>query len=264
MNSLNYENRINIYTNPARDLTVVQGRSGVLYPFYRSSGLNSSCDSTWFPWMGYFDKHPQEPNQIYMVKPSISDLSTESKEIINKYLGSKADAFINRIGNDESLAISCSIGEGVWKEYPDMRKEIMNSNATKPYLKALIIDSTIPLEIQYKNTQRQRFRGKHTVVITSGLQAGMATAMEKATSEECTKYISKPFFPTAKFSIQDKKEFPSQKNLKEMEQEKEQHIKQARQIREKYLQKLGIKRPQEESLQVIQKNSETNRSTPKI
>ena len=261
MNNLDYENRINIYTNPARDLTVVQGQSGVLYPFYRSSGLNSSCDSTWFPWMGYFDKHPQEPNQIYMVKPPISDLSNQSKKVIKKYLGSKAGAFISRMGNDESLAISCSIGEGVWEQYPDMRKEIMNSNATKPYLKALIIDSTIPLEVQYKGSQRQYFKGRHSSVKTSGLQANMAIAMEKATSEECSKYISKPFFPTEKFSIQDKKEFPSQKNLKKMEQEKEQHIKYVRQIREKYLQKLGIKRPQ---VQVILKDSESNRGTPKI
>lgn len=87
MHTFNSGNKITVYKTGDRDLTVVKGVSGVLYPFYKSSGVNSGSSETWFPWMGYLEQHPlskTDPtfnNKLYMVKPVERTLSEESKEL---------------------------------------------------------------------------------------------------------------------------------------------------------------------------------------
>lgn len=208
---LNSQERLTVYANPARDLTAVQGKSGVVYPFYKSSGANSKSDQTWSPWMGYFDHHPKQETdpsfkgQVYMVKPSPSILSEEAKGIIKRYLGDNANNFIQRMGNDEALAISCSLGGGDWEKYPRLRAEIMQAESTKKFIiPELQVGTTLPLKIAPLPPTNEPidFAGKKCVGKIVPAQANIASAMETATALASTGYVTA-------FSVQDKKQFPT-------------------------------------------------------
>lgn len=196
-----------IYQTSARDITVIKGNSGVLYPFYRSLGINSSFGNTWLPWMGYFDRHPEVNLELYMVKPPLPpEFSHDIEEIIHKFLKEKAPIFMGRIANEEALAISCSFGEGVWKTLPDFKKEIMQHPKIKEYLKNFGVHQLIPVQISAPTKRFARFAGIKYSGIVNGSHEKIASEMEKITKAECRKYVSF-------FSIQDRKEFPTQKNL---------------------------------------------------
>lgn len=196
---------LTIYETNARDLTVIKGFTGIIYPFYRSSGTNSSCGDTWFPWMGYFNLLPETEKQLYMVKPSLIDieLSERPLELIKKFLGKRADIFIHRIGNDESLAISCSIGGGLWSEFPELQKAIKVSEAIKPYLLRIEKELTITVEIPPPTQFFTFFTGIQCSASVCSGQAELAKLMERITTDE-----GKKLMHGSLFSVQDKKEFP--------------------------------------------------------
>lgn len=204
-----------IYQTSARDITVVKGNSGVLYPLYRSSGMNSSFSNTWFPWMGYFDRHPEANLELYMVKPPLPpQFSHETERIIYKFLSLKAPVFMARMANEEALAISCSLGEGIWKTIPDFKKEIMQHPETKKYLKNFEEQQTILVETPPPTRRLAHFTGVNYSGIVKGSHEKIAHEMEKIIKEECSKYISF-------FSIQDRKEFPTQKTMENSSSEKQ-------------------------------------------
>ncbi|KTC86433.1 hypothetical protein [Legionella brunensis] len=207
---LNDPNRLTVYANPARDLVVIQGNSGVVYPFYKSSGRNSKSDQTWSPWMGYFEHHPLHKtnpsfnNQIYMVKPTPSTISEEAQGIIRKHLGSNADNFIRRMGNDEALALSCSLGGGDWDKYPLLRQEIMAAESTKEFIKALTVAAIIPVDFPPIPSSKDPipFNGIQYSGEVVPDQAILATSMETVTTKVAAGYVTA-------FSVQDKKQFPT-------------------------------------------------------
>ncbi|CEG59015.1 hypothetical protein [Legionella fallonii] len=224
------KDRITIYENSARDMTVVQGNSTVIYPFYKSSGHNSQSDQTWFPWMGYFDLHPGQKNQLYMVKPNTQSMSASSIAIIQKYLGAgdKATNFISRMGNDEALAISCSLGGGEWHKYPKFREEIITADATKSYIKLLELESVKKMVLKAPKTNAPvSFKGKGCSGEAMEVQAAMATAMENVVSKETPKFVSA-------YSVQDKKRFPKTNELAGIAE-----LSHAKAIRDSYISKLS-------------------------
>ncbi|KTD08727.1 hypothetical protein [Legionella jamestowniensis] len=210
MYRLNHPNRVTVYANPARDLMVIQGNSGVVYPFYKSSGHNSNSDQTWSPWMGYFEHHPLQKsdpsynNQIYMVKPSPSTVSEEAQEIIKKYLGGNAGNFIQRMGNDEALALSCSLGGGDWDKYPLLRAEIMAAESTKKFMKPLEITDVTRVDFPPIPSSKDPipFVGIKCSGDVAPSQAVLATSMETITANVASGYVTT-------FSVQDKKQFPT-------------------------------------------------------
>ena len=202
---------ITVYENNARGITVIQGNSGVVYPFYRSTGSNSQSDQTWFPWMGYFDYHPNHDHQLYMVKPVTQSLSEKSKKIIQKYLGSgeKSMHFICRMGNDESLAISCSLGGGEWEKHPNLREEIRYAGSTLDYIQMLRIVKFKSMETssRYPADAIDYFSGKNCSGLVLKSQAVIARAMEKIVEQESLKFSSTYF-------VQDVKNFPLTEELR--------------------------------------------------
>lgn len=254
MHNFDNQGQFTVYITRGRDLTVIQGHSGVLYPFYRSSGHNSGSQNSWFPWLGYFNEHPLLSHQIYMAKPPISDFSPEVHKILKEHLGLQAaENLILRMGNNEALALSCAIGGGVWNNEA-LKNAINECEALKSYRKELSIYTTIQVEMPLSDKSDREFRGKDCTVTVPSEQADVAEIMEKVTSQEIQKHLS-----TLSFSIQDRKEFPSQQKLDELLLEKnlsaarqvqpplEENIAQARQIRERYLSTLGIQRDKENS-----------------
>lgn len=196
-----------IYQTCARDITVIKGNSGILYPFYRSTGINSSFIDTWFPWMGYFDRDPEVNIALYMVKPPLPpQFSRDIEGIICKFLDKTALVFMARMANEEALAISCSLGEGIWKTIPEFKKEIMQHPEIKKYLKNFGEKQTIFVEISPPTKRFARFSGINYAGIVKASHEKVASVMEKIIKEECSKYISF-------FSIQDRKEFPSQNSI---------------------------------------------------
>lgn len=210
MLQMNDPNRLTVYANPARDLVVIQGNSGVVYPFYKSSGKNSKSDQTWAPWMGYFDHHPLQRtdasynNQIYMVKPTPCTVSAEAQGIIRKYLGGNADNFIQRMGNDEALALSCSIGGGDWAKYPLMRQEIMAAESTKKFVKnlSIVAESAVDFPPIPSSTPTIAFDGIKCSGPVVPSQAILASSMESVTAKVASGYVTA-------FSVQAKKQFPT-------------------------------------------------------
>lgn len=201
-----------IYITEARDLTVVKGQTGIIYPFYRSTGTNSLYSDTWFPWMGYFDRHPQLEKELYMVKPDKIELSSHILVLIEKFLAENTLTFTARISNDEALAISCSIGGGIWSIYPELRLAIEASETIRPYLLSIINSPTI--RIRQANQSREPFSYfegiKYTGFVFSA-HATLALLMEKITRKEGGKLLA-----GARFSIQDKKVFPTRAELEEI------------------------------------------------
>lgn len=212
MHQFSDPNHITIYQIPGRYVTVIIGNSGIAYPFYQSTGINSDCSGTWFPWMGYFKQHPlsaENPaflNQIYMVKPEKIGLSDALVDLIYKHLGQKAENFIYRMGNDEALAISCCLGHGEWEKYPELREAILTDKTTKKYLKTFEIED-MDMQVSIPKTRKQiLFNGLHCKVQIDASQAIVAQLMEKITSTQASKYLYL-------FSIQQKDEFPATKEL---------------------------------------------------
>ncbi|STX28857.1 Uncharacterised protein [Legionella beliardensis] len=219
---------ITIYENPARDLTAVQGNSSVVYPFYKSSGNNSKSDQTWFPWMGYFDKHPKNPNELYMVKPDVKSLSAETKAIIRQHLGTNevSENLISRMGNDEALAISCSLGGGVWATYPKLREDIMMASATKDYIKMLHVEAVKEMQVPPAQKGLTPFIGKRYEGEAFDSHVGMATAMEGVVARQAAKFVST-------YSVQDKGKFPKTQELESIAQ-----LSHGKSIRDNYIAKL--------------------------
>ncbi|CEK11431.1 hypothetical protein [Legionella hackeliae] len=242
MYKLTSQHRITIYNIPGRDITVVQGNSGIVYPFYKSTGHNSQSQETWFPWMGYFAPHPlgqtlvQFKNEIYMVKPGPCSVSEKVQEIIKKHLGNKANSFIHRFGNDEALAISCSFGGGEWEKNPGLKDEIINSSPLNKYVKKLKIEAVNQVQVQIPQKRKLiRFVGKNCSCTAYNIQAIVAEKMETITAEESKKYVSE-------FLVQDRQNFPSADDLFSIECSSH-----ARRIRFNYLDKLGHKSPAREN-----------------
>lgn len=210
MLKLNDRDRLTVYANPARDLVVVQGNSGVVYPFYKSSGVNSKSDQTWSPWMGYFDHHPMQKsdpsfkNQIYMVKPITSTLSEETQAIIKKHLGSNAGNFIQRMGNDECLAISCTLGGGDWDKYPLFKEEIMHAESTKQFIRDIRIAGAkdVILPPMPSSKTPVPFEGVKCSGDVLPSHAIMAKSMEGLTAEVAAGYVTN-------YSVQNKQQFPT-------------------------------------------------------
>ena len=211
MHQMSSSNSIVIHEIPGRHVTVVQGNSGVVYPFYRSTGINSQNADTWLPWMGYFDAHPEQEkniddkNSIYMVKPNTYSLSLEMKTIIKKHLNDPA-SFIARLGNDEALAISCSIGNGVWTKYPHLKEEIMDCESLQKYLKTIEISEIQRTSLSVSKDKLVQFNGRHYTGIVRSFQAVIAVKMEHITEIESKKYASI-------YSVQAKEYFPSTEEL---------------------------------------------------
>lgn len=205
----NGNHTVRIYCIPGRHMTAVKGNSGVVYPFYKSTGHNSESANTWFPWMGYFAAHPNPLRQIslrhsiYMVKPNTQSVSQELISIIETHLGESALNFIIRMGNDEAIALSCSLGGGVWNEYTILRQDILAAQAIQPYLKTFTL---IPYETEAITSLFPKgltqFNGQNYSGIVSTVEARAAKQMEQITAEECRRYGStyvvqaKKFFPT--------------------------------------------------------------------
>ncbi|MCW8397774.1 hypothetical protein OQJ26_03095 [Legionella sp. PATHC038] len=249
MHTFNSGNKITVYKTGDRDLTVVKGVSGVLYPFYKSSGVNSGSSETWFPWMGYLEQHPlskTDPtfnNKLYMVKPVERTLSEESKGIIRNHLGALADTFISRMGNDEALAISCSFGGGEWdkEKHPGFRNDILSAFSTKKFVlpikeedilyKEAIMES-IP---EVEKDEVVDFVGKGYEGQIMNSHAKMATHVENIIAQESDKYVSS-------YSIQDEQRFPTTEEIAPLGH--------ARELREKYvgsiLKVVGEHRPERE------------------
>lgn len=232
MYKMNNPNEIVIHVIPGRHLTVVRGNSGVVYPFYKSTGKNSECQDLWFPWMGYFDAlpeqeiYPEYEHSIYMVKPSNPSLSQESISSIIKYLGAKAAVFMWRIGNDETLAISCSLGGGYWDELPEFKKAIMSSEATQKYIKSLTIVANKEDRVTVPGQSLVHFSGRFFSGTVKAVEAAAAVKMENITAEESKKYASV-------FSVQEQKHFPDNEQLDMLKEEI-----QGRRLRTNYLKRL--------------------------
>ncbi|WED43599.1 hypothetical protein [Legionella cardiaca] len=234
MHQFNRESRLTVYHMPGRNITVVQGNSGVVYPFYKSTGYNSQSDETWLPWMGYFAPHPLEEckNQLYMAKPGICSLSPEIIGILKKHLNQNTLNFIGRLGNDESLIISSCLGGGEWSRFPDLRKELMNLRTIKKYIKHIEIASIKNIELPLSASRELvLFKGINCTHLVLASQAIVADKMESLTTEESSKYVSD-------FYVQDKERFPSLNDLTDLRDARH-----ASQIRFKYLQKLGHRHP---------------------
>ncbi|WP_419420090.1 hypothetical protein ACNVED_01985 [Legionella sp. D16C41] len=212
---------ITIYETAARNLTVVQGNSGVIYPFYKSSGKNSGFEGIWAPWMGYFAEHPKAAQQIYMVKPSTASLSSELIKIIEAHCTKlETESLMARMGNDEALAISCALGGGVWTERPSFCEAIKNAVCIKPFLKEIIVHHvetvSLPTSDKENPAQTVNFKGKNYKGNVLKTQAEMATIMEKIiTQESANIQTSKKF----NYVIQDRKKFPTTKQLKNIASE---------------------------------------------
>ncbi|KTD19040.1 hypothetical protein [Legionella jordanis] len=224
------ERTLNAYVTQARTITVIKGNSGVLYPFYNSSGFNSKSLGTWFPWMGYLSYPNDDPSthEVYMVKPVTKTVSEETAEIIKKHLKENADNFISRMGNDEAVAISCSLGGGEWDKFPKMREEIMEAKATSKFIKP--VSNIIFRESFIEDLTETE---KNTVIDFSGIacngpvknsHAKMASHMEAIINEESERYVSN-------YSIQQKKDFPSTDEVNERVQQ----LTHARELRERYV-----------------------------
>ncbi|WP_131783611.1 hypothetical protein [Legionella gresilensis] len=205
---------ITVYETAARDLTVIQGNSSVVYPFYKSSGKNSGIEGIWAPWMGYFKKHPEHDNQVYMTKPGVSSLSPAVTEVIKRNCTEKeAASLIARMGNDEALAISCSMGGGIWAERPAFRAELQSVDCLKPYLQAIEIGNTkkVPLVIgAEEERQLVDFKGKRYKGKVLGNQAIMAKTMEEITAHESARFC---LSRTSTYLVQDNRSFPKTEQL---------------------------------------------------
>lgn len=199
---------LNIYRTEARDLTVVRGKTGIIYPFYRSTGANSLYSDTWFPWMGYFDHHPQVEKELYMVKPDKAELSGEVLSLIGEVLGGNMPLFTARIGNDEALAISSSLGGGIWNIYPELCQTIQDCEAIEPYLLGIINSLIIRIRAKRSKDPFSYFEGLQCTGSVCSAHAALAKLMEDITREEAYKLLE-----GARFSIQDKKEFPTRAEL---------------------------------------------------
>ncbi|MGQ3889520.1 hypothetical protein ACQUW5_10870 [Legionella sp. CNM-1927-20] len=217
--SSNRKNVLKVYNTPARDLTVIKGVSGVVYPFYKSSGVNSKSDGTWFPWMGYFEPDPRggaDPvyaNTINMAKPNTVSISGKLQDIIKEYLKEKAPLFIKRMGNDEALALSCCLGGGVWDTYPKLRVEISWEISTGRYIKELRIGPQFdekPQPLSKKDGEKLvDFKGiKYSGKVLRS-QAEMAHLMEEITANEISELIYT-------YSIQQEGYFPLTSMLPEI------------------------------------------------
>ena len=208
--------KVSIYKTEARDFTVIRGFSSFLYPFYCSTGQNSLCASTWFPWMGYFNFLPHNKSQLYMVKPFDKDridkeivqqdyLSEESLELIHHFLGKRAPYFIYRMGNDETLALSASLQGGIWAENSRFHKAILEAEAVKNYLR-VFKKIEVETSIEYASEKEVMFNGLYCSGKVVREHQAVAAEMEKITSAECKK---KPHLQ----SVQAIKCFPKREDI---------------------------------------------------
>ncbi len=220
---------ITAYVTQARTITSIKGNSTVVYPFYNSSGVNSNSMGTWFPWMGYF-KHPiDDPTcrDLYMVKPVTRTVSAEAAAILTTHLKDDAPSFINRMGNDEALAISCSLGGGDWDKYPKMREEIMSASCTSKFIKPIekftLNDRLVQELPEEEKNQIVNFNGVACHSLAKKSHAEMAVHMEGIVQQESERYVSC-------YSIQKTQAFPTTDEVNGLVQ-----LTHARELREKYV-----------------------------
>ncbi|KTD67732.1 hypothetical protein Lste_0890 [Legionella steelei] len=155
------------------------------------------------------------------------ELDDEIIKTIKEHYHAIANSFISRMGNDEALAISCSLGGGEWDKYPEMRQEIMNANATakfiKPIEKLTYTESPIRVMTEPEKQELIDFKGIVCTGMVKRSHAEMATHMEKIIREESQRYVSTYF-------IQEKKKFPTSEQVNELV-----HLTHARELRDKYV-----------------------------
>ena len=223
------EGDINAYVTQARTITSIKGNSTVVYPFYNSSGVNSNSMGTWFPWMGYFKRPSDDPScrDLYMVKPVNRTVSEEAAAILTAHLKEEAESFISRMGNDDALAISCSLGGGDWDKYPKMREEIMSAGCTSKFIKPiekLTLNERLVQELpgEEKN-QIVNFNGLACNVLAKRSHAEMAAHLEDIVQQESERYVSS-------YSIQRTQTFPTTDEVSDLVQ-----LNHARELREKYV-----------------------------
>lgn len=206
-------NTTRVYPVPGRHIMVLKGNSGVVYPFYKSTGTNSHSAETWFPWMGYFAAHPLVDNSIVMVKPNTQSVSEELILIIFPYLAKRTAEFIYRMGNDEAIALSCILGGGEWEKYPLLREEILTAAVIQPFLKKITMAVYDAGTTAATTTELTQFNGKHYSGMVHNIEAMAAEQMERLTAEESSHYIS-PYL------MQDKMIFPTTEQLQKLMKKK--------------------------------------------
>ncbi|MCP0914021.1 hypothetical protein NKV53_06615 [Legionella sp. 27cVA30] len=159
------------------------------------------------------------------------EIGTDDEKIIKfvrEHYQTVADSFIRRMGNDEALAISCSLGGGEWDKYPEMRKEIMGANSTAKFIKPIEkITYTENLVKDLSETEKEEltdFKGVACEGKVKRSHAEMATHLESIIQQESKRYVSKYF-------IQEEKDFPTTEQVNELVQATHH----ARELRDKYV-----------------------------
>ncbi|KTC91238.1 hypothetical protein OQJ18_13645 [Fluoribacter dumoffii] len=146
---------------------------------------------------------------------------------IKEHYQQVADSFIRRMGNDEALAISCSLGGGEWAKYPEMREEIMRANSTAKFIKPIesITYTENPIREMSEKEQNEliAFKGIACEGKVKRSHAEMATHMEGLILQESQRYVSSYF-------IQEKKDFPATEQVNDLVQ-----VTHARELRDKYV-----------------------------
>ncbi|KTD19094.1 hypothetical protein [Legionella jordanis] len=154
------------------------------------------------------------------------DPDEELTAIIKQHFEGVAESFINRMGNDEALAISCSLGGGVWEKYPEMRDEIMSATPTakfiKPIEKITYTESPIRNMSAEEKKQLVDFEGTVCKGKVKKSHAEMASHMESLIQKESQRFVSKYFIPA-------KKDFPSTQEANQLLQ-----LTHAQEVRDRY------------------------------
>lgn len=100
-----------------REIITISGMSGIIYPFYKSTGQNSNHRGTWFPFIriiehsliplaGYNNGSIEKPFARYDANRYFGDFILENQDSIE---GLSFGDFCDRFGNLECLAISLSL-----------------------------------------------------------------------------------------------------------------------------------------------------------
>ncbi|MBS0287699.1 MAG: hypothetical protein JSR17_10405 [Proteobacteria bacterium] len=118
------------------------------FPFYCSSGNNSSFADTWFPFFGIEEQNCPFWKRGYFLKPISSNLiPKEVRDIITELFKEQSKELLSRFCTLPCIIISSHLGGGIW--------ETQNGLKFKQYL-----SSKYPLAFQ--NTEKPEF-----VVLTS-------------------------------------------------------------------------------------------------
>lgn len=146
---------------------------------------------------------------------------------IKEYYQNMANSFIRRMGNDEALAISCSLGGGEWDKYPEMREEIMKANSTAKFVKHIekVTETDNPIRDMspIEKDELVDFKGIACEGTVKRSQAEMATHLESITKQESQRYVSNYF-------IQEKRTFPTTEQVNDLVE-----VTHARELRDKYV-----------------------------